>query len=220
MHHLGGFNRCFSSGKVCRFCMADYSRLNQIATEKDCVLRTNATQEVHLAAVEEDSRLSAVYGVEGSSPLLPLPHFRVPLCLPPDIMHSVNEKFLCLSTRFVLRGLNKVGSNKRRILKYSRVLQIHSSFKFSKLDMDNRPPALRPLLMRKRTILRGSASQKWHLFHFLSLILGPYVPKDNPYWRLHLLANQICDIVFAVSVIRAMEPISGSGFGSKVSTLP
>lgn len=204
MHHLGGFNKCFSSGKVCRFCTADYSHLNRISDENACVLRTAETQEVQLRLVEQDPRLTSVYGVVERSPLVELPDFLIPYGLPPDIMHDALERVLCLNVKVVLQGLNKVGSNKQRALSYSKVQQIHGSFKYSSLDKINQAPVLPPTLMEKKTPLCGSASQKWHLFHFLSLILGPHVPQDNVYWKLHLILNRICDIVFAITVTEDM----------------
>jgi len=56
---LGGFNASFSSGRICRQCMATKASISDIFSEGHAY---------HVKAVENDSTLSAVYGVKYASP--------------------------------------------------------------------------------------------------------------------------------------------------------
>jgi hypothetical protein len=106
-HYLGGYRRTFSSGKVCRWCMADYKELSRISCEADCTLRTEGSMQRQAYLVSQDPLLESVYGIRGPSILSEIPYFRVPSCLPPDAMHDVLEKLLCLTLKVVLKGLNQ-----------------------------------------------------------------------------------------------------------------
>jgi len=67
-HMLGGFNSSFSFGRICRQCMTTKSAISDVLSENDCNLRTAEGHAYHLKAVENDSTLSAVYGVKHASP--------------------------------------------------------------------------------------------------------------------------------------------------------
>lgn len=202
MHMLGQFNGSFSQGKVCRFCLVDYKNLSKKSNEDDCTLRTTQGHARHVALVEANPKMGSIYGAYGESPISSLAYFKIPDSLPPDVMHDVLEKAMALNVKVVLKGLHQA-----KVLRFSRARALLSSFKFGKLDTVNKAPPLSEELMgegKDPAKIRGSASQKWHLFRFFSLALGPHVPRDNKFWKLHLLLHKICDILFAVAISKDM----------------
>lgn len=77
-HQIGGFRECFSSGLMCRFCMADRADINDHWEEKYFVHRTTSMHERHLSFVEDDPGVANAYGVSGRSCLSEL-CFLIPL---------------------------------------------------------------------------------------------------------------------------------------------
>ena len=90
-HALGGFNTCFSSGRICRQCMAPKVSIVDILSEADCDLRTESGHNYHVNAVSSDPSLSSVYGVKGASPFCGLSWFNPVTFFPADLMHDVTE---------------------------------------------------------------------------------------------------------------------------------
>ena len=85
-HYLGEFRRCFSSGRIYRFCMCTYNDLINKCTEAKFMLRTAAAHEFHVQAVSNDESLVPSYGVVKSSPFdvisgfLPMKLFQLTSC--------------------------------------------------------------------------------------------------------------------------------------------
>ena len=195
-HQLGGFRMCFSSGRVCRFCMVCYEDLSKFLSESDNQfppLRTTEVQVEHVNSVMSDSSLQSVYGVTGPSMLSALSTFDPTLCLPPDCMHDILEGVvpLCISTvleKLIESDVLSVETVNERLLR----------FQFRKGDRENVPPLL-PGNFPRRTLL-GTASQMSVLLRTLPFIIAELVDEGNDYWELYLLLRQICDIVFAPAV--------------------
>ncbi|KAL1442096.1 hypothetical protein MTO96_007992 [Rhipicephalus appendiculatus] len=92
MHRLGGFSCCFSTGRVCRFCMVSTNQLSLQTSESMCKVRTTDRHELHLQAIAVNGAANKrLYGVNEPSSLLQLPYVDVTRQLPPDLMHDVLE---------------------------------------------------------------------------------------------------------------------------------
>nr|XP_037286457.1 uncharacterized protein LOC119179483 [Rhipicephalus microplus] len=83
LNHLGGFSCCFSSGRVCRFCMVSSKQLADKTSDDVCQARTANRHQLHLQALAVSSLYNKrLYGVNEESPLLELPYFDVTRQLP------------------------------------------------------------------------------------------------------------------------------------------
>lgn len=90
-HQIGGFRQTFSSGKVCRFCLASYNKLSDYHSEEGCVIRKDSVHKNHVDSVLKDGRLVKIYGVKDESVFKEVANFSVSRCLPPDPMHDILE---------------------------------------------------------------------------------------------------------------------------------
>nr|XP_054928852.1 uncharacterized protein LOC129385774 [Dermacentor andersoni] len=66
-HQLGGFRECFSSGRICRFCMASKGEINEKWHERDFTIRTRQMHARHVELTKQDPSLSTAYGITGES---------------------------------------------------------------------------------------------------------------------------------------------------------
>nr|XP_039258818.1 uncharacterized protein LOC120335387 [Styela clava] len=128
-HDIGGFRRCFNSGRICRFCMCVYSDLCKKCNEGLFVLRSQQMHDNHVAAVEKDVRLVAAYGVRGASPLNSLSSYHVSTGLPPDAMHDLLEGVLPIALNLILENLFQ--SN---VLSKTQFHTALKTFKFGRSD--------------------------------------------------------------------------------------
>ena len=192
-HEIGGFRACFSSGRICRFCMASYDEISSLFSETDdCYqkLRTVNDHKNHVLSVTADKRLYSVNGVKKKSDLKLLESFDATTALPPDCMRNVLEGLFSLILKVCLRGLM---SPKPQIISVQQINEKVITFSFGKNDVKNRPPPL-PLSFPNCNIV-GTAAQKWCFFVKLPFLIGSLVPHGNPFWEL--LCRTIADIIFA-----------------------
>jgi hypothetical protein len=191
-HEIGGFRGCFSSDRICRFCMADYSQLDSLMSERDCILRTPEVHARHLQYVRQDASQVALYGVTGPSCFEGL---HVPLMndmYAPDVLHDILEGVVTSHLYLLIKQLHT-----SKVVKLADIIKDTSSFRYGRNDRRNKPRDISPKLLRKNYKLVGSASQRWTLFYAFPLAVGLRVPQDSRHWRLFLLAHKICEIVFA-----------------------
>jgi hypothetical protein len=193
-HALGGFQSCFTSGRVCRYCMATKLSLTDTYSEAGCTLRTPEGHVYHVEGIKVDKGLSSVYGVVGASPFSDLTLFNPVTFFPPDVMHDVLEGLMVVNVGVVL--------NKLVLQKLVSIKQFNDrlrSFKFGSADSDKFGPL--PLdFISKRKQISGKAVEKWSLFRLLPLLVADLVPQGADFWHLHLLCRQLCEIVMAPTV--------------------
>ncbi|XP_054929068.1 uncharacterized protein [Dermacentor andersoni] len=142
-HQFGGFRECFSSGPICRFCMATREEINGKWHENEFTLRTKEMHARHAQLTQTDKSLSSVYGVSGESCMNALQSFDVVQGLPPDIMHDLFEGVIPFAMKHVISHL--VTNN---ILTLDRLNQRLSSFSFQGADKKSKLP---PFLIRQCT---------------------------------------------------------------------
>ncbi|KAG0434166.1 hypothetical protein HPB47_019311 [Ixodes persulcatus] len=93
LNKLGRFSCCFSSGRVCRICMALKPKLPDLTREGLCALRSAATHKQHLTAISVNPALKKMSGQ-----------------LMPDLMHDLFEGGLALVLHHVFQGLVSEGT--------------------------------------------------------------------------------------------------------------
>lgn len=194
-HQLGGFRECFSSGLICRYCMADRNEINDKWHEEKFVTRTKQSHSRHVELVKQDQTLSTAYGVTGESCLSSPSLFDVTQGLPPDIMHDVHEGVISFILKHVVGAIVSSGfftleQLNERLAKFS----FQAGDKKSKL-----PPSSRAAVFGK-TPIKGSAAEKLCFFRFFSFLVGDKVPIDNPTYKVYLQLRAIVDIILAPQV--------------------
>jgi hypothetical protein len=200
-HALGGFKMSFSSGRVCRYCMATKLSLRSIHCESQCILRTSEGHNYHLRAVESDPHLSAVYGVTGPSPFSSLSFFNPVTFFPPDILHDVLEGLVSINVAIVLKHLIR-----KKMLTVKGFNDRLSKFKFGKADaLDKFGPLPLDFVTKDKSVC-GKAVENWTMFRLLSLVVGDVVPFDDEFWHMHLLCREICEMILAPVVDSSWLP--------------
>ncbi|XP_070377105.1 uncharacterized protein [Dermacentor albipictus] len=195
LNRLGGFSCCFSSGRVCRFCMVSAKHLADKTSDAVCQARTASRHQLHLQALAVNSIYNRrLYGVNEESPLLELAYFDVTRQLPPDVMHDILEGTTECVLRQVMKSLLSSG-----VLSKKDVEEI-SSFPFGPNDRKNKPVQVNMSFINNKATLRGTASSKWCVLRFIPLVLGPKVPEGNEDWELLLQFREVTDIIFAPEI--------------------
>jgi len=180
-HMLGGFNSSFSSGRICRHCMATKASISDILSENDCILRTTEGHAYHLEAVEKDSTLSAVYGVKHASPFVGLIFSDPVSFFPPDVMHDILEGFMPVITAVVIKSYVRSGAISVRELNTRT-----ANLKFGTADKcDAFGPFPMDFVVNDKAI-SGKAVEKWCLFRLLPLLIGDVVDDTDKVWQLYL----------------------------------
>jgi hypothetical protein len=176
--------------------MANYQNI----TRKRIALSELSVHKNHIDAVMRDERFVKTYGVKGESVFKDVANFSVSRCLPPDPMHDILEGLCPINIRIVLLGL--ISQKKLTVKIFNERLDM---FVFSKCDGTDRPPHV-PDNFPSNNQLPGSASQNWCLFCNLPFLVYDLINVSgvneelSDYWQLHLLAREICKIVFALVI--------------------
>ncbi|CAN8029645.1 unnamed protein product, partial [Ixodes persulcatus] len=186
---IGAFRECFSSGSICRFCLATKSDLNDKWDKSQFVLRTSSLHARHVLLVESDPSLVSTYGVCGPSCMAEVRSFEATQSLPPDIMHDLHDGVIPFVLKHVIKRLVSEGTLTLKLNQRLEAFEFHDNNKKSR-----QPPLSRPSIMGNFGI-KGSAAEKLCLFRFFSLLVGD-VPKDNDAYSVYL-ALRIVDIVCA-----------------------
>ncbi|XP_064474117.1 uncharacterized protein LOC135388470 [Ornithodoros turicata] len=200
-HQIGGFRMCFSSGAMCRFCMATRDEINLKWEERDFTPRTPSAHARHVTLVESDPSLSKVYGVNRESCLNELSSYDATRSLPPDIMHDLFEGVIPFVLKHVVKKLVTDG-----VITLAMLNSRLERFKFQGNDKKSQPPRLTRAAIFGCTSITGSASEKWCLFRFFSFLVGDIVPPDNEAFDLYLCLRDIVDIVAAPQLTPQIIP--------------
>ncbi|XP_026290900.2 uncharacterized protein LOC113215488 [Frankliniella occidentalis] len=227
VHEFAGMGG-FSSGEVCRFCTVDHSELTDTKSEDQCTLRTHAGHSNQVEAVVRFPETKAAYPhIKGPSVLLQIPHFTFPNQAPFDPLHDALTSFLALTLKACIRGLHRKradGVTKATLQKLSQPVRqgpqysaLHGrtlrrlidGFEWGPAERANKPPPLhfkvhlKGIKGAKRDI-KGSCVQKMNLMYIFSLALAGSVPEGNPFWKMHLAAVRIVEIILAVRISNSM----------------
>lgn len=160
-HMIGGFRMCFNSGRICRYCMATHSEINQKFQEDSFVLRTEV-HEYHLQCVQHNKENAALYGVRSTCSFYTLGYFDVTKSLPPDIMHDMLEGVFPLTLKHVI-----CEAHKQKHITITEINEELQKFSFGQNDKASKPVLLSERLLQTSGII-GTAAQKWCLFRLLS----------------------------------------------------
>lgn len=197
-HQLGGFRECFSSGRICRFCLASKGEINEKWHERDFIIRTKQMHAHHVQLTKQDPSLSNAYGITGESCLSPLHSFDVTKGLPPDVMHDLFEGVIPLVMKCVIRHLIS-----NRVFTLDQLNDRLAAFAFQGADKKSKIPPLSRQAVFGTSVIKGSAAEKLCFFRFFSLLVGDSVQKGNAAYEVYLTLRAVVDIVLAPQVSRS-----------------
>ena len=194
-HYLGGFRRCFSSGRIYRFCMCTYNDLINNCTEAEFMLRTAAAHEFHIQAVSNDESLVPSYRVVKSSHFDVISGFLPVTAFPANIMHDCLEGVLPQFLHSLFRHLQN-----NRIYSFALINQRLKNFKFGATDKRNKPRPLPGNVILSPGKISLLASETLCLFRNLPFVIGDIVPTSDEAWAMYNLLSDVMDIILAQSV--------------------
>ncbi|CAN7942717.1 unnamed protein product [Ixodes pacificus] len=194
-HQFGGFRECFSSGPICRFCMATKKEINEKWNEDGFIIRTKKMHARHVQLVLTNQSLCSLYGVTGESCLSGLQSFDVTQGLPPDVVYDLFGGVIPCVMKHVLRHIIS-----GHLLTLDQLNERLASFPFQGGDKKSRLPPLSRQAVFRRTAMKGSAAEKLCFFRFFSLLLGDCIPKRNAAYEVYLMLRAVVDIVLAPQV--------------------
>lgn len=187
-HAIGGFRQCFSSGRICRFCMITHDAISSVTSEKDVILRNIANHSYHVTAAQMSADNVSAYGVAGNSVLSQLKNFNPVTCLPPDPMHDLLEGVVPAFISALLQELSHKGLCRLRDLNNSI-----ENFRYKGSDLKNKPQAF-----KSGFEIVGSASQKWCLLRLLPLLCP--LAQDEELFSMYVKLRVIVDHLLAPKI--------------------
>ncbi|XP_067300110.1 uncharacterized protein [Pseudorasbora parva] len=201
-HAVAGLTRSFSSGRVCRFCLANAKDIKTKFTEEEFTMRNAGNYRYHLDAVEEDSANSSVYGITNACCFSKLEHVPSPIIhlFPPDIMHDFYEGIIPM-----VLSLSISQWLKEKYFALSDLNYEIEHFPYGKNDVLSKPVPLSDRAL-KSCRLGGSATENLTLFRLLPFMIAEQIPETDCLWRLYLLLREIVDIVIAPVIRRSWIP--------------
>jgi hypothetical protein len=108
LHEVGGFNRVFSSGHVCRFCQIHYSEVAGSEEYLRSQMWTPKQYDDICTALESGDPVEN-FSLRGRCPFNQLTTFHATTSLAPDVMHDFLEGVVPLDLVGILKCLVKDG---------------------------------------------------------------------------------------------------------------
>lgn len=189
LHSLLGFAEGFTANFPCRFCRAHRSLIN-IQTEEISSLLRNKVQHtidcnignVSLSGVNEESVLSDVETFEVTdNPSV-------------DIMHDVFEGVCVYDMGHILYDFIFV---KRYFTLETLNFQL-IAFDYDK-TITNKPTTFKEKVLRNRQV-KMTASEMRTFVRIFALLVGDFIPDNEPIWKFYLILRDIIDILLCRQV--------------------
>ena len=133
-HDIRGFRRCFSNGKICRFCLCGYPDIFQKNHESFFEMRNKKTHSRHIQNVLNDPRDSTETGVHTKACFSLISAYDAVMSLPLDVMHDMLEGIIPVVMKLVLEFL--INQNLMTKSDFRHALQ---SFVLGRNDSKNKP---------------------------------------------------------------------------------
>lgn len=190
IHSLFGLVESFSANYPCRFCVINKKNLNEVFSEKQCVLRNAGNYEEHLLLNNV-----AETGIKERNIFHRISDFHFTKNIAVDVMHDILEgvghydlatflyHYIKTKEYFTLHHLN----------------DILNGFNYEINDKRNIPPQISWHLIAQKS-LKMSSAETLCLIRNLPLMIGDFIPFEEDTWVLVILLKQIVDILFSKNV--------------------
>lgn len=184
LHSILGFVESFNATHPCRFCKAT-KRLTEVQCEEDIDLirtRKSYTADVKMNNV-------SLTGIQENCIFNEISSFHVLDNYSVDVMHAILEGVCHYDLIHILNNLIFTFKLFTLDMLNYRLLM----FDYGPIDKVNRPPSITATCLKKSK-LKMTASEMFTFVKLLGLLIGDFVPTDNPFWQLYLLLRQIVEI--------------------------
>jgi hypothetical protein len=177
-HQLMGMQMTFSSGHICRWCLASYTDI-QVPNMRPCDPRTTENfEEYQRAARSNGPRTAAVFGVK-TEPLLTLPSVDLVECYPQDPGHDIFEgegKMLIIYVYSYMTSCCGVS--------FEQLRQRVSKFTCGPLDAGTTLDFVRIGVLKDVPSLIGKMDQVYRWFRFFPFLFGDLFEPGDPFFAM------------------------------------
>lgn len=196
VHQMLGFSQCFSANFPCRFCKIHYSDISQVCAESQCILRTEETYNTDLDKMEMSTT-----GICGESVFNSLESTSTLQLMTVEPAHDILEgvfgydiglclhHFIFVEKYFTLDNLNE---------------RLQNLFKDND-ESSNKPPSLKSSHVRNKA-MKMSACEMLCFVRNIGVLIGDFIPRNEPHWKLIILLKSILDIVVSPYVHSDLAP--------------
>lgn len=189
VHSITGFVESFSSNYPCRMC-----KIKKEEMKKQCFV------DIHLLRNWEQYNLDVIEGdvfksgVKEACIWHDIPNFSVLDQVGVDIMHDLLEGVCKYDMAFLIFYY----INNLKIFSLEVLNDRMAGFNYGP-DKGNKPIALNAEYIKKYNI-RLSASEMMTLVRYFGLLIGDFVPRNDPVWNIYILLRQILDLITSLSL--------------------
>lgn len=196
VHSFLLFSGSFSATFYCRFCKRPKSEL-----QKDDCLHTDYLRNEENYRVDAQLQNQALTGIKGLSIFNQLPSFSVVKNISVDPMHDL------FSTGVCKHGLTEVLNYCIFEKKFASLSEVNTRRRLISLtardETLSRMPDLEETYLKtkksKSITIRTTASEMKSFCFFISFILGPFFPKDDPVWEFCKTLVKLVDFALLTS---------------------
>ena len=200
IHEILGFAMGFTANFICRMCKLFKDVMKRQVKLDRSLLRTVETYEADVSAADVSRT-----GVREECVFSRIPSYH-PIERPwVDVFHDFAEGGCQYGMYFVLRHLIIT----KEFLSIETLNFRIQNFDYQSVECGNKIPEIsRDSLSpnSKTRQLRLSGCEMLCLVRYLALMIGDYVPADDPVWHYYLVLREIVCIVFAPFVVRKQMP--------------
>lgn len=120
-----------------------------------------------------------------------LSHFHVIFGYPPDLAHDVFEGIIQVELAHCLRVLIS-----KKLFTLADLNNAILKFPYKWADRTNKPHVVSQSFSSTKTV-GGNAHENWSLLQFLPILVGSFVPEDEPAWLVLMDLKDITELVVA-----------------------
>lgn len=183
LNTIMGFTRSFSANTFCRICTSSKEITKTQVTEDKNTLRNENNYLENL--LENDVSKT---GVRESCVFNSLDYFHVTDCVSVDMMHDLFEGICHVELGYILDFF----INEKKFFSLYTLNQRKSNFNYG-LDQDKLSTDITSNHIKDKKF-RMSASEMQCFMHYLPVIVGDLVPKNNKVWNFLLVLIKLIEI--------------------------
>ena len=188
-HSLFGYLESFSANRMCRFCLAHKSEIQELFHEKYFILRTRDSYDNEVKRLRDADYNASQSGIKRGCILNSLKHFHCTEQSVPDCMHDICEGVGSYEVELILQSLID-----KNFVTLDYVNQKIGEFNYALSDKNSKPPEL------SLPHIRMQAAECWCLLRNLPLMIASKVPRGDPHWQLLIALLDCMTIIFAPEI--------------------
>ncbi|XP_067645288.1 uncharacterized protein [Eurosta solidaginis] len=184
VNSIMGFVQSFNSKRFCRVCTRTKDQMRSDVSEEQEALRN---EENYYKDLSENNYQET--GIREVCVFDNLKYFSVTENFTFDLMHDVFEGVCIYDVCNVLLNLIK-----DEVITLDIINSRKQFFQFGEIEIGNKSPPLEAGRLSNYN-LKMSASEVACFIHFLPLMIGDLIPRDNEHWKFFLILTQIIEYI-------------------------